>query len=361
MSARVTANRPPALPAPLIDRLGETPEMFDFFATMRALEANNPQGPRIGDSDALREEYVTLGQDPFVVFPASNLSKAETDKAGRLRVLVRFLGLMGPQGALPLTTSEEALTYLERGDDALPRFFDLFNNRFLQLFFRAWADARPIAQADRPHDDHFRLYVGAAIGNGSPLARELDSVPDPVKLCFAGLMGAGAKSASRLASLVTGVFGTRAEVEEFAGAWLTLDMGDRSRLGMANGTLGGTLMLGERMFSVSDKFRLVLHAASLAEFETYLPTGQRAEQLSDLVTFFLGEALDWDVELALPAREARPMVLGRNGRLGWTSWMAPDWSVRPDTIRRDARFHVHERVREARARAREAARAAPAR
>ena len=35
-------------------------------------------------------------------------------------------------------------------DDAFPRFLDILNHRFLQLFFRAWADARPVAQHDRP-------------------------------------------------------------------------------------------------------------------------------------------------------------------------------------------------------------------
>ncbi|MCA1998219.1 MAG: type VI secretion system baseplate subunit TssG [Hyphomicrobiales bacterium] len=353
MSAGARHNRPPPLPAPLAAALEAAPEQFDFFAVMRALEAGNPQAPRIGDSGALREEYVTLGQDPFLVFPASNLSKATADRAGRLRVLVRFLGLLGPQGALPLTTTDEALTYLSRDDEALARFLDLFNNRFLQLFFRAWADARPIAQADRPREDRFRAYIGASIGLGSPLAADLDSVPDAVKLRFAGLMGAQAKSATRLAALLTGVFGTRCEIEEFVGSWLLLPFGERSRLGGENAALGGALMLGERMFSVADKFRIRIHAATLAEYETYLPTGPRAEHLSDLVTFHLGEALDWDVELALPAREAKPMVLGRTGRLGWTSWMAPDWSVSGDTIRRDARFHVHMRVRQARA-AREA-------
>ncbi len=30
---------------------------------------------------------------------------------GRLRVLVKFLGLLGPQGALPLATTEEAYSW----------------------------------------------------------------------------------------------------------------------------------------------------------------------------------------------------------------------------------------------------------
>ena len=92
-------------------------------------------------------------------FPASNLSKFERDADGRFQILVKFLGLLGPQGALPLATTEEAYSWNLMRDDAFPRFLDLLNHRFLQLFFRAWADARPIAQHDRPEADRFhRLY-----------------------------------------------------------------------------------------------------------------------------------------------------------------------------------------------------------
>ena len=137
----------------------ENPGRFDFFLAMRRLERNFADRPRIGDSAARRQEYVTLGQDPYLDFPAFDLRRREGDPDGALRVLVRFLGLLGPQGALPLATTEEAYVLAARRDDAFPRFLDIFNHRFLQLFFRAWADARPIAQHDRPDEDRFRdLY-----------------------------------------------------------------------------------------------------------------------------------------------------------------------------------------------------------
>lgn len=341
------APRPVAgLPQAVLDRLVDAPELHDFFAVMRTLEARHPHLARIGDSDSLRQEIVGLGQDPFLVFPDSNLSAARRDRKGRMRILVRFLGMLGPQGALPLALTDEAGTYLVRGDEALPRFLDLFNNRFLQLFYRAWADVRPIAQADRPAEDRFRAYIGATIGIGSPRAAGLDSLPDEVKLHFAGLMGAQAKSASRLASLLSGAFRVRTEVEEFIGSWLGLDPSDRSSLGAGNAVLGGTLMLGHRMFSVSDKFRIRLITGSLAEYEAFLPSGALAQPLRELVTFYIGEEFDWDIELAIPAGKVRPMQLGRSGHLGWTSWMSPDWSVAEDTLRHDARFHVQDRFKQ---------------
>ena len=162
----------PILPTFLSEAINE-PWRFDFFNMMRRLERTFVDQPRIAESAALRDEYVALGQDPFMDFPASNLSRVEQRDSGRIRVLAKFLGLLGPQGALPLATTEEAHTWWLARDDAFPRFLDLFNHRFLGLFYRAWADARPIVQRDRPESDRFITYIGAMIGAGSGPYRDL--------------------------------------------------------------------------------------------------------------------------------------------------------------------------------------------
>lgn len=120
--------------------LEQEPWRFDFFAVLRQLERTHPERPRIGDAASLREDYALLGQDPFMDFPASTLSKFERLEDGRMRILTKFLGLLGPQGALPLATTEETYAWWLMKDDAFPRFLDIINHRFLQLFFRAWAE-----------------------------------------------------------------------------------------------------------------------------------------------------------------------------------------------------------------------------
>src|SRR5262249_39151008 len=251
----------------------QEPWRFDFFAMMRRLERTFPDRPRIGDSASLREELVLLGQDPFMDFPASNLTKVEQTERGQIRVYVKFLGLLGPQGALPLATPEEAHAWCLMRDDAFARFLDILNHRFLQLFYRAWGDARPIVQHDRPDADRFVTYVGAMIGVGSPPYRNLDTVPDLAKLAFAGLMGAQAKSASRLRALIAGMFGVRVEVEEFVGTRLPLEPGDRSLIGANNSVLGIDMVVGAAVYSVQDKIRIRIYVANLAEYMRFLPTG----------------------------------------------------------------------------------------
>ncbi|HVV93434.1 MAG TPA: type VI secretion system baseplate subunit TssG [Hyphomicrobiales bacterium] len=329
------------------DDLAQEPWRHDFFAVLRRLERAHPERPRIGDSEARRDDYVLLGQDPFLEFPASTLSGAERDQGGRWHLLVRFLGLLGPQGALPLTTSEEAYGWLLARDDAYPRFLDILNHRFLQLFFRAWADSRPIAQHDRPDADRFMTYLGALMGIGSAPYRDADSVPDGAKLAYAGLVGAATKSASRLRGLIAGVLGTAVEIEEFVGSRLAFEPGDQSRLGRANATLGRDCLIGATVFSVEDKIRVRIVAKSLDEYRRFLPSGPLCEPLADLVFLYLGDQLEWDVELLLPAKAIEPTCLGRSGQLGWTSWMAAA-GAGGEELRADSRFNPRQYLMERR-------------
>ena len=171
-----------------VSELEDEPWRFDFFTVLRHLERSFADKPRIGDSASRGDDYVSLGQDPFLDFPASNVGRVDHDEQGRLRLFVKFLGLLGPQGALPVATTEEAYGWAFERDDAFPRFLDLLNHRFLQLFFRAWADARPIAQHDRPDADRFHAYLGSMLGIGAEGFRNLDSIPDIAKLAFSGLL-----------------------------------------------------------------------------------------------------------------------------------------------------------------------------
>ncbi len=331
-------------------RLRAEPWRFDLFSVLRRAERSFSDKPRIGDAAARRDEYIALGEQPYLDFAASTIAEADADAQGRLRLFVKFLGLLGPQGALPLSTTEEANFWVLARDDAFPRFLDIFNHRFLQLFFRAWADSRPIAQHDRPEQDRFAAYIGSMIGLGSQPYHQRDSVPDPEKLAYAGLMGAQAKSASRLRHLLAGLFDAEVSIEQFVGMRLTFDPGDRTTLGQAHCRLGQGALVGASVYSVEDKFRVSIVARDMAEFSRFLPQGDRCEPLADAVFFYLGEQFEWDVELALPVGKVEPVRLGRAGRLGWTSWVAPNWNAAEGSLRRDARFHPAERIKQKRER-----------
>jgi type VI secretion system protein ImpH len=340
------------------DELSSEPWRFDMLATLRRLERENPGKPRLGDARTTAEEFVTISQDPYLVFPDSNLEGAEKDAAGRVRLKARFLGMFGPQGPLPLTTTAEAYDWLIKRDDAFARFVDIFQRRFLALFFRAWADSRPIAQNDRPNEDRFRAYIGSMIGIGTPALRDADSLPDFAKMQFAGLLAPRVKSASRLRSFLAGLLGVRVEIEEFIGAWLPLDRAEQTRLGAANSRMGEDCMLGASMYSVGDKFRVRAYTRDIEHYREFLPGSPLAAEIRDAIFFNVGDEFDWDIELAIHRGKITPTRLPEydgsgkisdearlgGAKLGWTSWLAPNWSKTDETYRKDARFHLTSRL-----------------
>lgn len=330
----------------LFDALAEAierePGRNDVLAVLRRLEAETapaadaerPPLPRIGRSRRRAEDIVRFGQDPSMDFPSLTIDRIARDgQDGALLLYVRFLGLLGPQGALPVSLTEEAYTRARQGDDALARCFDVFNNRFIQLFYRAWSDARPIAQHDRPREDRFQDYISSAIGLGSPIYRDQDGVDDRVKAFYAGLMAPKAKSAARLEALISGVFGIRTEIEQCVGAWLRLDPEDQlaiGRDGPSGGRLGINTMVGARVYSVSDKIRIRLYARDLEEYRRFLPSTRVkrnfwTEKLFDLIDFYLGLETEYEIELALPKRCAAPVTMNRtaSATLGHIGWLMP--------------------------------------
>jgi type VI secretion system protein ImpH len=324
------------------------PWRFDLLAVLRRLERENSMKPRIGDSRKLADEFVSIGQNPFFEFPDSNIEAVSIEPSGHVRLKARFLGMFGPQGALPLTTTEEAYGWVRERDDAFARFVDIFQRRFLELFFRAWADARPVAQNDRPNEDRFRAYIGSIIGIGTWAFWDKDSISDFAKLEFAGLLASRVKSASRLRSFLKRLLATRVEIEEFVGSWLALDRSERTRLGETRSNVGEDCVCGGSVYTVNEKFRVRVFVRDIEHFRRFLPGSPLALEIADAIFLYVGDEYDWDMELAIPAGEITPVRLGENVRLGWTSWMAPNWSNTDETIRRDARFHVVSRIAEQR-------------
>ncbi len=164
---------------------------------------------------------------------------------------------------------------------ALPRYIQ---QSFLQLFFRAWADARLIAQHDRPEADRFVAYIGSAIGIGSTPYRNLDSVPDAAKLGFAGLIGAQAKSASRtrrgdLRHLQCPE--RKSKSLSAAGSCWRMPSGVRSAAIIAD--WARTRFSGATIFSVQDKIRVRIFTKDLAQYARLLPTGDLCEPLADFI------------------------------------------------------------------------------
>jgi type VI secretion system protein ImpH len=309
----------------LFAALARTPWAFDFFQALRRIEGLFRDRPRLGRAIRPVDEPVRVSQEPSVAFAPSTISAFDTHEGAVPRLEQRAFGLLGPNGPLPLHLTEYARERLiHNGDATLARFLDLFHHRLGVFFYRAWAEARPTVHQDRPDEDRFTAYVGSLAGYGMPGSRDRDTVPDHAKRFFAGHLARSSKNAEGLASILEGFFRLPARVEQFVLGWLTLPADQRTALGgerRLSGLLGQGTVAGERVRDVQSRFRAVLGPMDLDRFEDFLPGGQSLERLKHWVWNYVGFEFDWDVQLVLARDEVPGIRLGREGRLGWTTWL----------------------------------------
>ncbi len=308
-----------------LQQLAATPHKYGFYEALRWFDASHPECPRTGYAARPRDELLRIGQQPSMTFAPSPLASFNQDpQSPRWRLITYFFGLFGPNGILPLHLTEYAYERVYRHRDAtLTSFLDLFHHRFAELFYRAWADAQPTVQHDRPDEDRFARYVGSLEGYGDPSLRNRDAMPDNVKLHFAGHLSCQTRHADGLRSIVGSFFEVRAGIQEFVGRWLQLPDSSLLRLGRdpAVGRLGDSALLGGRVWDRQQSFRIELGPLSWADYQRMLPGGASLRRLLAIVMNYVGFALHWDVRLTLSKSEVPRMCLGRQGQLGWTTWV----------------------------------------
>lgn len=321
--AGTDGNAASALATPL-ERLQQEPYRFDFYQAMRLLECAFPDAPRVGKSLRLSDEHVRLSQDASLRFSPASLAKfGPAEKQGVYKLVVYFLGLLGPNGALPLHLSEYAADRIRHHDDTtLAAFLDVFHHRMLSLFYRAWADAQPTVHYDRSDSDRYSAYVGSLIGIGMDSLRQRDELPDLGKLYYAGRFSGQTRHPEGLQSMIGDFFGLPVELEEFVGGWTELPKEYRFQLGEDpdRSTLGVACTIGSHVWDCQHRFRIRLGPMDWESFVRLLPGTENLTRLKSLVRNYIGDELFWDVNLVLKREDTPSMQLGHH-RLGQTAWM----------------------------------------
>jgi type VI secretion system protein ImpH len=166
-------------------------------------------------------------------------------------------------------------------------------------------------------------YFASLTGLGMDSLRGRDRVPDAAKLFYVGRLAPQVKSAAGLRDILADFLAVDVEIREFVGQWIPLPEDARCRLGEspATGQLGRTLIIGERVWDCSMKFRVRLGPLTLRDFDRFLPGKPSLQRMHDWIDLYVGKELEWEVQLVLRRDEVPQLKLGQAGRLGWTTWL----------------------------------------
>ncbi|CAN5703791.1 N/A [soil metagenome] len=233
------------------------------------------------------------------------------------------LGLLGPNGPLPLHDTETVRERTENhNDNTLADFLDIFHHRYLTHMYRAWAQSQAAAGLDRADDETFSRYIARLTGH-DPLEIRDSVLPAHARLAASTYLGRDARNPDGLQRTLAHFFAVPVQLHEFVLHWIRIDAEDQSRLGQPrmSSLMGVGAIAGEVVADRQNKFRLVLGPLSLAQYLRFTPRGRDLPLLVEWVRAFVGYEFVWEVELRVRSDGVAPTRLGEQQRLGWSTWL----------------------------------------
>lgn len=317
----------------LLRGVASEPWAYPLFALIRRIDALRPQAPATGHALLPAQEALRLGQRPELGFASADIGALDLQRPAAPQLDVHFFGLLGAQGPMPLHVTRLARDRLhQHRDPGMAHFFNLFHHRMLSLLYRAWAQAQPVVQADRPADDRFLAWLLAAAG-----AQVRTSGLPPRSMAFhAGWLAGRARHPEALCKVLQQQFGLPATLHTHVAQWLQIHTDDQTRLGPAGGGGAGTrppptrlaarlghgALLGRKVWNGQARFTLVLAPNSLTQYWQLLPGGSDWAALNAWVRQLAPTALRWTLCLQLSPGLRPEARLGRPGvRLGVSTWL----------------------------------------
>jgi type VI secretion system protein ImpH len=311
-----------------LDRAEGLSDAFDFFELLRRLER---RGGLFGYSGQPEREPARLGQHVRLSFSAKDVVEfREANDKAPARVTVANLGLMGPEGPMPLHLTRWVLDRLSQrwftgadaqqtSDTTFVDFVNILQHRMIALYYRAWADAHPAVQVERTVGGRVRAMLEAMAGIGLPGTQNPDL--DTVKLRQAASLASQVDGPERLTLFLAEAFRVPVQIKEFIAAWITIPAALQTRLGKAYAALGRGATIGPRVFNRQSRIELRVGPLGYEDFKTFLPGGPRLKLFKQAVLDMVGESLDVDLRIVL-AREAVPPPRIGAVQLGRTTWLA---------------------------------------
>lgn len=306
---------------------------FDFFQAVRLLARVYPDRQPVGQTASPSKEVVRFRAHQSLAFPPSAIHQIRQarDERGPVEMTVAFMGLTGPQGVLPRYYTELMLERLQAKDMTLRDFFDLFNHRLISLFFRAWEKHHCTVGFEqgllKGSEDRFARCLFAVAGLGTRGLRDRLTIDDRSILRYVGLLGQHPRSAEALERCLADYFQVPVRVNQFIGAWLTLEEAEWTTIGVTgrNNLLGRSALAGTEIWDQQAAFKIELGPLEFEQFDRLLPSGQAYPTLVQLTKLFAGPEQDFEVQLRLRADEVPPTRLRSTEtyapRLGWTTWL----------------------------------------
>jgi type VI secretion system protein ImpH len=293
----------------LIERLKAEAHDFNFFKAVLLLEEYFQK--KHGIVNPIDAGKVRFKPDDSITFPPNDIAGI-TENDGTIAFTLSFMGLVGVTSPLPIYFSEYITSHPDKAA-GLYDFLTIFNHRMYSLFYLAWKKYHFLFNFASDGSDSFTRKIAMLSGvNHAGTTKKMRL------LAYCGILSSSTRSAKGLKTLLSDYFNNiPVAIEEFSPRWAKLQ--NVKPLGTPT-PLGEAMILGTTYFDRAGKFRVAVGPLPRTVYEEFLPGTENIADMKDLITAYLVDPLEYDIEVKLQSIELIPVILGADEtRLGETS------------------------------------------
>lgn len=275
------------------------------------------------ENTLIGESIFRFFTNPKINFPVGDIEQLiilEEDGREVFQFLVNFLGLQGSSGPLPGSVLDEIAE--EHNNNPIQSIYlDFFNHHLITLFHQIWRKYKYYIKFNPNFSDNYSRNIMNLLGVSRDFI-EFTHLNWHKIFYHLGIIQSGIRTKEALTSIIQHYFDLHdISLEEHVRKIVEVEVEQKNQVGIKNVMLGENFILGDKVESFSNKFRVNINNLKLDEFHQFLPNTKKYRQLQELIRFLLKDPLPYDVLLGLHPDTKSTFILGKDNSsfLGWTT------------------------------------------
>ena len=275
------------------------------------------------ENTLIGESIFRFFTNPKINFPVGDIEQLiilEEDGREVFQFLVNFLGLQGSSGPLPGSVLDEIAE--EHNNNPIQSIYlDFFNHHLITLFHQIWRKYKYYIKFNSNFSDNYSRNIMNLLGVSRDFIKFTHLNWHKI-FYHLGIIQSGIRTKEALTSIIQHYFDLHdISLEEHVRKIVEVEVEQKNQVGIKNVILGENFILGDKVESFSNKFRVNINNLKLDEFHQFLPNTKKYRQLQELIRFLLKDPLPYDVLLGLHPDTKSTFILGKDNSsfLGWTT------------------------------------------
>lgn len=275
------------------------------------------------ENTLIGESIFRFFTNPKINFPVGDIEQLiilEEDGREVFQFFVNFLGLQGSSGPLPGSVLDEIAE--EHNNNPIQSIYlDFFNHHLITVFHQIWRKYKYYIKFNSNFYDNYSRNIMNLLGVSRDFIKFTHLNWHKI-FYHLGIIQSGIRTKEALTSIIQHYFDLHdISLEEHVRKIVEVEVGQKNQVGIKNVMLGENFILGDKVESFSNKFRVNINNLKLDEFHQFLPNTKKYRQLQELIRFLLKDPLPYDVLLGLHPDTKSTFILGKDNSsfLGWTT------------------------------------------